>query len=350
MKRRLVMPTEEEYRAHGEAPYGHVRATAFDALSIDEEAHAVEGYVSTDQWARDGQRILPQAWARNLPVYEANPIVTFCHSWWDIPIGLASNLQIDERGLRARLEFDVEDEMAARVFQAIVTKRLRTTSVAWDGEGLWESTPRIGDSNEFGEWVEKPDGNIGWEWRDNLTLMEIAVVPIPVDTGATFSLARSMGLAPPEMGTAREREDERVLDDLKRIANAGESIRNWNRHLERDGGAPSPAVIEQVLSPISYLVEIAAGYKREGRVLSAANRELVDEAVEALTALQAADDASREDRGGGAVGARAPSPAGVEGNGVGAGAYDGMDRDTLAATITEERRAAALDAIGVSYE
>jgi phage head maturation protease len=333
------MPTEEEYRAHGAAPFGHLRAMPFEPTAVDETAHAVEGYISTDQWARDGQRILPQAWAARLDTYRANPIVTWCHSWWDIPIGLAADLRIDDRGLRARLEFDVEDEMGRRVWQAIKTRRLRTTSVSWDGEmagGSWEA--RIGDENEYGAWVQGPEGRPGWEWRANITLMETAVVPIPADTDAVFALARSLGLVTPAIGEKRDREDARVLDDLRRLSGAAEAIRNWTRHTAKDGGAPSPAVIEQALSPISDLVEIAAGRRGEARALSAANRALVDEAVEALRRLA----------GGGEEAGRAFTAATPAGKGAGApGGDHGQTLDGLLANIEQERAEAALRAVGM---
>jgi phage head maturation protease len=299
MARDLRVPTEDEYRSHGAPPFGHVRAIGFEPLGLDEASHAVEGLVSTDQWARDGQRILPTAWARNLPVYQANPIVTFAHSWWEIPIGLAAEVRIEANGLWARLEFDVEDELAARVWQAIMSRRLRTTSVAWDGQPAGNWNPRLGDANEFGEWVEGPDGNPGFEWRDNLTLMEISVVPIPADTGAVFGMARGMGLAPVRMlGSADEAEEARAMEHLKRLTGAAEGLRNWTRHIAKGGGAPSPAVIEQALNPISDLLEIATGGQaREGKVLSAANKAKVKAALEALQELYAGAGGEEADGG-----------------------------------------------------
>ncbi|HUU82114.1 MAG TPA: HK97 family phage prohead protease, partial [Phycisphaerae bacterium] len=278
--RELRMPTQEEYRAHGDPPFAHVRAEGFEIANIDDEAHAVEGYVATDQWARDGMRILPQAWARKLDTYRANPVVTFAHSWWEIPPGLATEVRVDDdRGLWARLEFDVEDEMGGPIWRAIKTKRLRTTSVAWPE----------GQAEEFGGLAARPDGSQGFEWRDNITLMEISVVPMPSDTDAVFTLARSMGL-----NISRGVLDEIQIaeQDLAEIARRSTALDNIIRHWRGEGRAPSPEVVSAALSTVGVLVSCV----REGRVLSAANRTLVDQAVEALAALQAADDESRDGR------------------------------------------------------
>lgn len=342
--RELRLPTAEEYRAHGTPPFGHLRAEAFTPETIDDEAHAVEGYVSTDGWKRDGQRIVPQAWAARLDTYRANPIVTWAHEWWEIPIGLATDLRIDDRGLWARLEFDAEDEMIARVWRAIVTKRVRTTSVSWDGEMLWSFQPRLGDENEFGAWVEKPDGNLGWEWRANIGLMETAVVPIPADTDAVFALARSMGLtvSPTSPLAGDALEEDRVMDDLRRLSGAAESLRNYYRHVAKDGGAPSPDVIEQAVSPITDLVEIAAGREREGKVLSAANLEKVTAALEALQALVAsAGGATEEGEDEGEAG-RSNEPGRSQRDDEPPRSFE-----ELVANINEERAAAALRAVGM---
>jgi hypothetical protein len=346
------MPTEEEYRAHGAAPFAHMRATAFTPLALDEAEHTIDMMVSTGQWARDGQRILPQAWQRNLGTYLENPQVTWAHSWWEPGIGLCRDAQVRDNGLWARLWFDVDDEEIARIWQAIRTTRVRCASVSWDGEMAYTYPRKIGDNNEFGEWVERADGSLGWEWRDNITLMEIAMVPIPSDTGANTTLSRMLGIAsPPTHSPERQLAHElpgrggteaEVLEYLGRLNGAAEWLRNWTRHVAKGGGAPSPAVIEQALSPLGDLIEIAAGRTGEARALSADNRALVDGAVEALQRL--AGRGEEEGRAFTAATPAGPAHAGVPGA---PGGDHGQTLDGLLANIEEQRAEAALRAVGM---
>jgi hypothetical protein len=97
-----------------------------------------------------------------------------------------------------------------------------------------------------------------------------------------------------------EAEETRVLEYLGRLNGAAEWLRNWSRHIAKAGGAPSPAVIEQALSPLSHLIEIATGRGgglREGKVLSAANKAKVKAALEALQELYAGAGGEEADGG-----------------------------------------------------
>jgi hypothetical protein len=295
----LRWPTEAEYRAHGAAPFGNFRAAPVVPLAINETEHTIDMMTSTEEWARDGQQILAEAWRRNLPAYMANPIVTWAHSWWDPPIGLVRDAEVRPgQGLFERIWLDVDDEDILAIWRAVRSTRVRCASMAWDGNMIYSYPNRLGDKNDFGEWVQKPDGELGWQWRDNITAMETALVPIPSDTGANMMLQRSLGIGGPRpaelTGEAREAAAEaRVVEDLERLRGATESVRNYYRHIAKDGGAPSPGVIEQVVSPITNLVEIATGHLREGKVLSAANLEKVQAAHDALAALLEAAGAGR---------------------------------------------------------
>jgi hypothetical protein len=97
-------------------------------------------------------------------------------------------------------------------------------------------------------------------------------------------------------------------------------------------------VIEQALSPLGDLIEIAAGRRGEARALSADNRAIVDRAVEALQRL-----AGRGEEEG-----RAFTAATAAGKGAGApGGDHGQTLDGLLANIEEQRAEAALRAIGM---
>jgi hypothetical protein len=342
MARDLRIPTEDEYRSHGAPPFRNVRATDFEPVALDEEAHTLEIYASTGEWARDGMRIAPEAWRAGLPTYLENPIVKWCHLPYEVPIGLTRSAEIDGRGLKTLLWFDAEAADVADIWRGIVTKRVRCASVAWN-------EPR---TEEFGAWVDRPDGSRGFEWQRNIVPLEISMVPIPVDTGANAMLRTLLGIPelPADEALARnEAEETRVLEYLGRLNGAAEWLRNWSRHIAKAGGAPSPAVIEQALSPLSHLIEIATGRGgglREGKVLSAANKAKVKAALEALQELYAG--------AGGEEGEEGRSGFEVPGSGLTPNAERRTPNpptatlEELVANIREERAAEALRELGVT--
>ncbi len=180
----IRMPSDSEYMRRGGPAFGHVKVAAFKQTGIDETLHVIEGLSSTPQQDRDGEVIQPKAFAAHLDEYMANPIVTWCHSWWDIPIGLTLDAKITPEGLWTRKQIDVEDEFAARIWTAVKNRRVRSDSVGFNGD----YTSDFGQVNKDGNWV----------WTDNLRLLEIALVPIPSNSGATFAIAKSLGLTIPK--------------------------------------------------------------------------------------------------------------------------------------------------------
>jgi hypothetical protein len=133
-----------------------------------------------------------------------------------------------------------------------------------------------------------------WHWTEGGDLMEVSLVSIPCNPGATMQVAKSLHLSLPqeaeeEFGDIDDPEERRVRSELKRLAGATEALRNFARHLTKDGGAPSAEVIGAALSPISDAVEIA----KAGRVLSDRNREAVLAARDALNEVIERDDTSR---------------------------------------------------------
>ena len=85
-------------------------------------------------------------------------------------------------------------------------------------------------------------------------------------------------------------EEERVLSYLSRLSGAAEALRNFTRHASKEGGAPSPLVVETAAIPIADLVEIVA---KAGAVLSTASLASVDAAIIALCALREAATGQR---------------------------------------------------------
>jgi len=87
-------------------------------------------------------------------------------------------------------------------------------------------------------------------------------------------------------------EEDRAVEDLKRLTGALESVRNISRHWVKEGGAPSAVILDAAASPIAVCVDVL----KEGRVLSKRNREAVEAALAALVELVKRDDESRVGR------------------------------------------------------
>lgn len=125
----------------------------------------------------------------------------------------------------------------------------------------------------------------------------------PASPGPYAILSRALEeLTARKNGLPKQTEEERVLANIQRLANAAESIRNFTRHATRDGGAPSAQVVDAALRPIGDLCEIV---EKAGRVLSGANRQIITDALSALQSgaaalqalLAATDDAPAETEG-----------------------------------------------------
>jgi hypothetical protein len=67
--------------------------------------------------------------------------------------------------------------------------------------------------------------------------METAICAIPCNPGATIQLAKSLSLPMdrPTEKTKEEAEEDRFLDDMKRLTGGAEAVRNYHRHLQKQG-------------------------------------------------------------------------------------------------------------------
>jgi HK97 family phage prohead protease len=239
----------------------------------------VEGWASTEQVDRSQEVIHTSFFRDSLETFKANPQL-----WWQhwAPMGLWDDVELREgQGLYVRGRMiavsEAEEPCMALVEEGIV----RSMSV---GFNLSKPRPECGYAE---------DGV--WHWTEGGDLMEVSLVSIPCNPGATMQVAKSLHLALPqepedeEFGDIDDPEERRVRSELKRLAGATEALRNFARHVTKDGGAPSAEVIAAALSPISDAVEIA----KAGRVLSDRNRAAVLAARDALNEVLERDDASR---------------------------------------------------------
>jgi len=238
----------------------------------------VEGWASTEQVDRSQEVIHTSFFRDSLETFKANPQLWWQH--WQ-PMGLWDEVELREgQGLYVRGRMiavsEAEEPCMALVEEGIV----RSMSV---GFNLSKPRPECGYAE---------DGV--WHWTEGGDLMEVSLVSIPCNPGATMQVAKSLHLSLPqeaeeEFADIEDPEERRVRSELKRLAGATEALRNFARHLTKDGGAPSAEVIAAALSPISDAVEIA----KAGRVLSDRNREAVLAARDALNEVIERDDTSR---------------------------------------------------------
>lgn len=163
-------------------PFGHVKVLQFKQENVDVEARAVEGYASTPDVDREGEIILPQAFQATLPRYLQNPIVTWSHEWWEMPIGKTVRAEVRPEGLWVRIEFG-RSARAEEVWQAVQDGLVRSLSVGFDGE--------------YGRDWGYYDKDGVWVWT-KVELYEIAVVPLPANPYATFQVAKGLGLPGPK--------------------------------------------------------------------------------------------------------------------------------------------------------
>jgi protein subunit release factor A len=82
----------------------------FKAADVSSDGRRiVRGYASTPQVDRQGEVILPTAFESSLYNYLQNPVVTWSHEWWDVPIGKTVGARVDERGLYVEIEIANND-------------------------------------------------------------------------------------------------------------------------------------------------------------------------------------------------------------------------------------------------
>lgn len=313
--------------------FGHIKVFAFAldpdrAKSVDTERRIVRGLASTPTLDRQGEIVEPSAFTATLAGYLKNPIVTWGHNLWDLPIGKTLEATVTSQGLQVAIQFGTHTR-ANEVWQAVQDELVRSLSIGFDGE----YTP------EFGYWDK---GAEAWRWT-KLDLWEIAVCSVPACPDATFALGKSLGLTtppdrktleaigqeatgvnvgePPEDVPATDpeppaadpptdppavddtdphtKQTDRVESDLKRLRGAAEGLSNITRHWAKTGGAPSARLVSEAASSIAVLAEVC----KAGRVLSARNREAVETALTAVdnarTALEevlSRDDESQTSR------------------------------------------------------
>jgi HK97 family phage prohead protease/HK97 family phage major capsid protein len=156
--------------------------------SIDDDNWIIEGYASTDDIDSYGDKILPGAFEKTLPLYLKNPVLMLNHSLHQsqfgggtspqdkLPIGKILDAQIKTRGLWIRAQIS------------------RTVPKIWTliKEGILK-----GLSIGFNWWTnEEEDTEMDGDVRiiKNVRLIEISVVPVGANPGSLFEMAKAKGI------------------------------------------------------------------------------------------------------------------------------------------------------------
>jgi len=136
----------------------------------DDGSVNIKGYASTNDTDRAGDVIEKEAWEKGgLENYTNNPVILFNHDY-NRPIGRATGLETDDRGLRITANIS---KSAGDVTNLVKEGILRALSVGF----------RVKDA----DYIEETDGLK----ISDAELFEISVVSVPANQAATFSVAKS---------------------------------------------------------------------------------------------------------------------------------------------------------------
>lgn len=137
-------------------------------VESDRDRRLIEGYASTRDLDRTGDVVQPGAFEESLREFLANPVVTYMHDWSN-PIGKVIDARIDEVGLFIRAEIS---ETADRVWKLIEEGILRAFSIGYEvvDEKVIEGLNHI----------------------LRLRLYEVAIVSIPANRRALFSVSKAL--------------------------------------------------------------------------------------------------------------------------------------------------------------
>lgn len=137
---------------------------------VNTESRTLTAYASTIDLDRDGDVIQPMAWANGLDSFKQNPVLLWGHDYRIPPVGKASNVEIDSKGLKFTASFASTD-FANEVWSLYRDGFLNAFSVGFQPE----------------EWTER-DGMDGVEFT-KAQLLEISAVPVPANPHALVERA-----------------------------------------------------------------------------------------------------------------------------------------------------------------
>jgi HK97 family phage prohead protease len=166
------------------------------SITEDGDQLKIVGYASTADTDRMGDVIVPDAWTKGgLNNYQKNPILLFNHNYSQ-PIGKATNLEVDSKGLKIEAEIS---KSAGPAYGLVKDGVLTTFSV--------------GFMIKNADYNETTDGYIIREAE----LLEVSVVSVPCNQEAVFSVTKSLKNADEiadfnlEVNALKGQEEQRVI-------------------------------------------------------------------------------------------------------------------------------------------
>jgi HK97 family phage prohead protease len=160
---------------------GHVKtidASLQDVKAIEnEEGRFVEGYFTTKDPDRGGDITDPKAFSDTMKIFKKNPVVTFMHDWKK-PMGSMIDFKEDKKGVWVKLKI--------------------AEGVQWIDD-MWTLMKQdVVKALSFGYRILKASktevSGKTYNLLEKLELLEIAVVTVPMNSEAIFTVTKSGGI------------------------------------------------------------------------------------------------------------------------------------------------------------
>ncbi len=211
--------------------------TAERVKALDDGNGGFTGYASTwDNWDSVMERPVRGAFQASLPDFIKHGFIALGHSWDALPIATVTDATEDDYGLLITTEFHGTD--AAQAARRVLTERINRGKSAKLSIGYEVMRDR---------WVQDPPGG---RLLEEIKLFEVSLVNVPANPQASITAAKSV----PPAGLTMEQHSDSVL-----------------------------AAVKELSTRVSSLRELRA---KEGRTLSAANRQRIQQHLEALDAIR----------------------------------------------------------------
>jgi len=145
-----------------------------ERLSIDKRLGKIVGYASTRDLDRGNDIVKPSAFEKAMDIFMKNPIVLYMHNIYQ-PIGKIVDTTINSKGLKieAHIQKSAKDEMGDNIWEKIELGILKSFSIGYKC---------------IKDFI---DDKTNVRTLEELALLEISVVSLPMNVNALFSLAKS---------------------------------------------------------------------------------------------------------------------------------------------------------------
>ena len=152
-----------------------VPAFKVKASTIDAEKRTLSATISDNTVDRDGDIVVPGAFADRIETFTRNPLLLWMHNSFGFPIGHVPELNIGKDSIEALMKFRPagDDETADNVFSAFVSGDLRSFSIGFRVFKI--------DEPEFDEKTGKPTSP---PKIVDAELFEVSAVTVPSNTNA----------------------------------------------------------------------------------------------------------------------------------------------------------------------